>query len=64
LVGKQAAAALDSNPALDLPEGVLAAMLAELVTFYGRLEVTLDRLAEALDPNQTNAREVKQNGTP
>jgi hypothetical protein len=37
-------------PALDLPEGVLAAILAELVALDGRLDLALDRLADALDP--------------
>ena len=39
-----------SKPTLDLPEGTLAAILAELVTLDGRLDLALDRLAEALDP--------------
>jgi hypothetical protein len=49
-----AAEALDTAAggaaALDLPEGTLAAILAELVSLDGRLDLTLDRLAEALDP--------------
>jgi hypothetical protein len=45
-----AAEALDSNPALDLPEGTLAAILAEPVSQGGRLDLAPDRLAEALDP--------------
>ena len=44
-----AAEALD-GAAIDMPEGVLAAILAELVGLDGRLEVALDRLADALDP--------------
>jgi hypothetical protein len=45
-----AAEALDSNAALDLPEGVLAGILAEVVNLDGRLDLALDRLAEVLDP--------------
>jgi hypothetical protein len=48
-----AAEALDPDggaAALDLPEGVMAAILAELVSLDGRLDLALDRLAEALDP--------------
>jgi hypothetical protein len=44
-----AAEAID-GAALDLPEGVLAGILAELVNLDGRLDLALDRLAEALDP--------------
>jgi hypothetical protein len=44
-----AAEALD-GAALDLPEGTLAAILAELQTLDGRLDLALDRLADALDP--------------
>jgi hypothetical protein len=36
--------------ALDLPEGALAGILAELVSLDGRLDLVADRLAEALDP--------------
>jgi hypothetical protein len=45
LVGRQAAA-----EALDLPDGTPAGILAELVNLDGRLDLALDRLAEALDP--------------
>jgi hypothetical protein len=44
-----AAEALDGN-AIDLPEGTLASILAELVSLDGRLDLVADRLAEALDP--------------
>jgi hypothetical protein len=44
-----AAEALD-GAALDLPEGVLAGILAELVSLDGRLDLALDRIAVALDP--------------
>jgi hypothetical protein len=44
LVGREA------GEALDLPEGTLAAILAEVVSLDGRLDLALDRLAEALDP--------------
>jgi hypothetical protein len=44
-----AAEALD-GAALDLPEGTLAAILAELQTLGGRLDLALDRRADALDP--------------
>jgi hypothetical protein len=44
-----AAEALD-GAALGLPEGTLAAVLAELVSLGGRLDLALDRLADALDP--------------
>jgi hypothetical protein len=44
-----AAEALDGN-AIDLPEGVLAGILAELVSLDGRLDLALDRIAVALDP--------------
>jgi hypothetical protein len=44
-----AAEALDGN-ALDLPEGTLSGILAELVSLDGRLDLALDRLADALDP--------------
>jgi hypothetical protein len=44
-----AAEALDGN-AIDLPEGVLASILAEQVSLDGRLDLALDRLADALDP--------------
>jgi hypothetical protein len=50
LVGKQAAAEGLDNAALDLPEGVLGAILAELLNLDGRLDLALDRLADALDP--------------
>jgi hypothetical protein len=36
--------------ALDLPEGTLATVLAELVGIDGGLDLALDRLAAALDP--------------
>jgi hypothetical protein len=36
--------------ALDLPEGVLAAIAAELDTMTGRLDLAVNRLADALDP--------------
>jgi hypothetical protein len=39
-----------SGNAIDLPEEVLAAILAELVSLDGRLDLALDRLADALDP--------------
>jgi hypothetical protein len=45
-----AADALDDGNALDLPEGTLAAILAELVSLDGQLDLALDRLADALDP--------------
>jgi hypothetical protein len=45
-----AAEALDGTAALDLPEGTLAAILAELVSLDGRLDLALDQLAGALDP--------------
>jgi hypothetical protein len=41
--------ALD-GAAIDLPEGVLAGILSELVNLDGRLDLAVDRLAEALDP--------------
>jgi hypothetical protein len=44
-----AAEALDGE-SLDLPEGTLAALLAEVETLGGRLDLVLDRLADALDP--------------
>jgi hypothetical protein len=40
----------DAGAALGLPEGELAAVLAELQALGGRLDLALDRLAEALDP--------------
>jgi hypothetical protein len=45
-----AADALDDGAAIDLPEGVLAGILSELVSLDGRLDLALDRLADALDP--------------
>jgi hypothetical protein len=42
-------AALDTA-ALGLPAGTLASILVELPTIDGRLELTVDRLADALDP--------------
>jgi hypothetical protein len=45
-----AADALDGSPALDLPEGTLVGILTELQTLGGRLDLALDRLADALDP--------------
>jgi hypothetical protein len=36
--------------ALDLPEGSLAAILADLVRLDGRLDLAVDQLADALDP--------------
>jgi hypothetical protein len=48
-VATTAAEALD-GVAIDLPEGVLAGILAELVSLDGRLDLALDRLADALDP--------------
>jgi hypothetical protein len=48
LVGKRGRDALDSA-ALDLPEGTLAGILAELVSLDGRLDLALDRIAVALD---------------
>jgi hypothetical protein len=44
-----AAEALD-GAALDLPEGTLAGILSELVNLDGRLDLAVNRLAEALDP--------------
>jgi hypothetical protein len=44
-----AAEAIDGN-ALDLPEGTLAGIAAELGTLAGRLDLALDRLADSLDP--------------
>jgi hypothetical protein len=44
-----AAEALD-GAAIDLPEGTLAAILSEVVSLDGRLDLAVDRLAEALDP--------------
>ena len=41
--------ALD-GAALDLPEGTLAAILAELDGLAGRLELALDRLGAGVDP--------------
>jgi hypothetical protein len=49
-VGNEAAAEALDRAALDLPEGTLAGILAELVSLDGRLDLALDRLAEALDP--------------
>jgi hypothetical protein len=43
-----AAEALDGN-AIDLPEGTPAGILSELVSLDGRLDLALDRLADALD---------------
>jgi hypothetical protein len=40
------------------PEGVLASILTELQTLDGRLDLALDRLADALDP--VGVWEVKQ----
>jgi hypothetical protein len=45
-----AAEALDDSPALGLPTGEVAAILTELQTLGGRLDLALDRLAGALDP--------------
>jgi hypothetical protein len=50
LVGNQTAAEALDGTALDLPEGTLAGILAELVSLDGRLDLALDRLADALDP--------------
>jgi hypothetical protein len=50
LVAAEALDTADGSPALDLPEGALAGILAELVSLDGRLDLTLDWLAEALDP--------------
>jgi hypothetical protein len=44
-----AAEAMDGN-AIDLPEGVLASILSELVSLDGRLDLALDRIDVALDP--------------
>jgi hypothetical protein len=44
-----AAEALD-GAALDLPEGALGVIAAELDTLGGRLDLVVNRLAEALDP--------------
>jgi hypothetical protein len=44
-----AAEALD-GAALDLPQAALASILAEPVSLDGRLDLALDRLADALDP--------------
>jgi hypothetical protein len=37
-------------PPFGLPEGTLASILAELVSLDGRLDLALDRLADAQDP--------------
>jgi hypothetical protein len=41
---------LDTIAALGLPPGELAAILTKLQTLGGRLDLALDRLADALDP--------------
>jgi hypothetical protein len=43
------AEALD-GAALDLPEGAMAQLLAELEGLAGRLDLALDRLGAAVDP--------------
>jgi hypothetical protein len=45
-----AADVLADDPAIDMPQTALAAILAELVSLDGRLDLALDRLADALDP--------------
>jgi hypothetical protein len=50
-----AAAAFDGSPALDLPEGSLAAVAEDLRTLDGRLELVACRLADTLDPAPATA---------
>jgi hypothetical protein len=45
-----AADALADDPAIDMPQAALASILAELVSLDGRLDLAVNRLAEALDP--------------
>jgi hypothetical protein len=42
--------------AIDLPEGILAGILSELVSLEGRLDLALDRIAVALDPAPVGGR--------